>query len=460
MKKLLSGLMAGVVVCSSTSSLVSCSKLSAISEIYLVTDAGKISDKSFNESTFKAGNEFLQEVIQEKDLKISKIEPENSSSKVMKNQYRNARNNGAKTILLPGFHHAMPGEGENYAPEVMSGKGSTIFLDGESSATNELAFSFRGDISGFYAGMSAIIWGLQQKDKYKEISLGSFGGISNPRAVDAFIVGYLAAIEVFNELKKTDQGKEKLKKDFDLNEEDFTKKVKMTQSQFPNSPSDASWYSNSFQQGDALVVSSTLIQNGANFIMPVAGPQTIDVVGLSKQKDGGETVKVIGVDTNQAEAFPQNKGIFLTSAEKDLQNATIVGLAHTPYWIENHEDVVEKTAEYLKDKINLTEKNDKGEFVAVEIDDKKAWSSSQWEEGKVGRTLWVGGNMSAGGRNLATPDLKEKILLIFEPDVLTKASIELFETIDNNNFEKSLINEKTIKAYANKILNITLGGTF
>ncbi|ALD65995.1 type 1 periplasmic-binding domain-containing protein [Spiroplasma cantharicola] len=460
MKKLLSGLMAGVVVCSSTSSLVSCSKLSAISEIYLVTDAGKISDKSFNESTFKAGNEFLQEVLQRKDWKISKIEPENSSSKVMKNQYRNARNNGAKIILLPGFHHAMPGEGENYAPQVMSEKGSTIFLDGESSATNEIGFSFRGDISGFYAGMSSIIWGLQQGNKYKEISLGSFGGISNPRAVDAFIVGYLAAIEVFNELKKTDEGKAKLK-DFGLNDEAYAKKVKMTQSQFPNSPSDASWYSNSFQQGDGLVVSSTLMQNGANFIMPVAGPQTIDVVGLSKQKDGGDTVKVIGVDTNQAEAFPQNKNMFLTSAEKDLQNATIAGLAHTPYWIEKDIEVVGKTATYLKGKINLTEKNEEtGKFESVEIDDEFPWSELEWKEGKVGRTLWVGGNMSAGGNNLATPELKEKILLIFEPDVLTQASIELFETIDNNAFEKSLINEKTIKAYADRILNGSAGGAF
>ncbi|WP_339021025.1 hypothetical protein [Spiroplasma endosymbiont of Atherix ibis] len=459
MKKLLSGLMVGVVVLSSTSSLVSCSKISAIAEIYLVTDSGKILDKSFNESTYKAGNEFLQQVVGNidskfKNSKISKIEPENASTKVLKNQYTNAKNNGAKTILLPGFHHAIPGEGNNLAPKIMENveQGSTIILDGRSSNKNELGFSFRGDISGFYAGMSAIIWSLKNTDN-QTISLGSFGGISNPQAVDSFIVGYLASIELFNEYKTNKEGKEQLLKPiekggFALSEESLKREVKRTQKDLPKDLTDSSWFSQSFAQGDGMNVTKNLIQNKATVIMPVAGPQTLDVIGLSKTNDGGKTVKIVGVDTNQAEAFPQNEGMFITSAEKELTNATIAGLSHTKYWINQYNsqstqnNITNEVGKYLENKISITRENEEGIFETVDLSKEESWE---------GQTLWVGGNMSSGGRNLLDLKTATNIKKIFSPEALSEASIKLFETINKNDYGKCIINEKVIKYYAKSI---------
>ncbi|WP_338985251.1 hypothetical protein [Spiroplasma endosymbiont of Diplazon laetatorius] len=462
MKKLLSGLMAGAVVISSASSLVACSKFTVISEIYLVTDSGKISDKSFNQSSYEAGNEFLQQVVAKVDptyanSKIAKIEPENASTKILKNQYNNAKNNGAKTILLPGFHHANPGEGEYLAGQIMKDveQGSSIMLDGANFSDNEIGFNFRGDISGFYAGMGSIIWSLQQKDVETDVSLGSFGGISNPQAVDNFIVGYLAAIDVFNKYKETEAGKSTLTKEvkdggFGLDEKALNRTVKRTQDNLPLDTADSLWYTQSFAQGDAVNISKNLISLKSTVIMPVAGPQTLDVLGVSKTHDGGNTVKVIGVDTNQADAFPQHKGMFLTSAEKDLKNSTIAGLAHTKYWMEKYKNnLLEKLKEHLDDKITLTRevKNKDGEvseYKSVDLDEPYSWE---------GQTLWVGGNMSSGGNNLLDEDTAKNIKSVFKPETLTDASIELFESIAAKNYGKTLINKDIIEAYVNTIIN-------
>src|SRR5699024_10440050 len=72
--------------------------------IGLVTDAGKVTDKSFNQSAFEAGNNFYHDILKNKDHDIAYVEPKDLND--LENAYGNLVN--AKDIgvlILPGFHH-------------------------------------------------------------------------------------------------------------------------------------------------------------------------------------------------------------------------------------------------------------------------------------------------------------------------------------------------------------------
>ncbi|ATZ21913.1 BMP family ABC transporter substrate-binding protein [Mesoplasma tabanidae] len=447
MKKLLLALLTTAIISTSLTSVVSCGIEKHFGGIYLITDSGKVDDKSFNQSTYEAGTEFTNNILGI-NKKIAYIQPESTAPKTMKRAYKTAKSNNAKTLLLPGFHHSMPGEGEHQGAEVMKNSGSTIILDSYSDAKNEIGVVFRGDVSGFYAGMSSIIYSLKNENYTNNtLSLGAFGGVSNPASVDNFIVGFLASIDVYNELKKQDSFLE----EFGIDKE-LADKVVVTKAQkgWPKSKDDTTWFSNSFLIGQSKLVLDNLKDTTKsikpNVLMPVAGPQVSDAISYDT------SWKVIGVDTNTAESYGKDaENRFITSAEKDLKNAAIVSLAHTPEWMNNNEypNILKDVAEGYSDKIQLTkevkDQEGKSEFIDVDIKNEESWT---------GTDVWVNGTMSYGGYNLLDEELAQHIKKYFSADALTEASKKLFSDYINGKKPSSgtIIAADPISDYAKTVV--------
>ncbi|QEH61325.1 basic membrane protein A [Spiroplasma chinense] len=440
MKKLLSGLMAVAIVGSSAASVVACGKgldTSKITgeKIWLVTDTGKVDDKSFNQSGFDGGNYFINNIHNPNgtDKTIGKTEPDDLSD--LQAAYENAKFDGAGTLILPGFHHAL--EGENKAARVMNG-GTTILLDGDDGGqANQIGIMFRGDVSGFYAGLSSLIQ-LSNDATWtkKEVVMSTFGGVHNAGAVDNFMVGYLASIEVFNKIV----GDEKLKEQFNVGENVTSAKRVSTQENGPATDQESTWFSGSFAAGDGKTLSESHINAGASIIMPVAGPQTKDTLdAIGDRKD----VFVVGVDTDQVTSYGTEK--FLTSAEKPLVDATVISLGHSKLY-NGKEGVQDKTLAYAKDKgASFSTAGTDGKFSSYDMEAKKG---ETWE----GKTLWMGGKASNGGKNKVTAETYNKVSEIITQAMLEETSIDLFAKIATDASAKNILSNATVKAYADKII--------
>ncbi|KAF5275457.1 hypothetical protein FQR65_LT16675 [Abscondita terminalis] len=291
---------------------------------------------------YEGGNYFNKTILKNTD-NINVTEPTDLSGELI-NAYQNAKFEGAGTLVLPGFHHAV--EGENKAADIMNG-GTTIILDSDAGGkANQIGVMFRGDISGFYAALSSLIQLSNKDGAPKDVKLSTFGGSHNAGAVDNFMVGYLAAIEFFNKAVKDETIKGAL---------GIGDKVESA------SRIDAQ---KSGPEGDGKIISETQFSQ-SNIVMAVAGPQTKDALDAAKALGGATSNKyVVGVDTNQSEAYAEYDGLFTTSAEKALVDATVVSLGHSKLYIDK-DGVQDATLAYAKEKsASFTHKDKDGEIMS------------------------------------------------------------------------------------------------
>ncbi|UWV86105.1 BMP family ABC transporter substrate-binding protein [Mycoplasmopsis cynos] len=68
----------------------------------LVTDAGRVTDKSFNQSAWEALLAIYDQVENKKDFSFKSVEPAKNS---YQNAYRAAIDEGTNVLILPGFTH-------------------------------------------------------------------------------------------------------------------------------------------------------------------------------------------------------------------------------------------------------------------------------------------------------------------------------------------------------------------
>lgn len=464
MKKLLSILGAVGIVASSASTVVACGpKVKEIpfdkydygKDLGLITDTGKINDKSFNQSGYEAGNAFATALGQNKE--ITKIEPETLSD--IKTSYSKIiKNNGVNTLILPGFQH------QDYietASKIMGEHRSAVFLDGDTNGTsNVIGLKYKADISGFYAGIASIIEYFQLKPSETNVELATFGGIANPVAVTSYMTGFMASIDAFNELMKDNTFKSTFfsTAEKSLGEgEEISYKASRTdlQKNNPNDDTDAAWFTNSFGIGDAKSISANLVKRAGNsglVIFPVAGPQTADVLEAIRSN---AKMYVAGVDTDQVNQYAEGTNgeadddKFLTSGLKDLKGSTEISLAHT---VEYADQVSQEALDKLASDNGINMDNmsfvdgttDEAVTDATKIAELKA-AGSDWD----GYEVWFDGSFAHGGKNRVTDELHNNIVNFFPRNELdlTTASKNFLDKAAASSDSKSLLTKDAINAW-------------
>ncbi|WP_425380091.1 BMP family ABC transporter substrate-binding protein [Spiroplasma endosymbiont of Stenodema calcarata] len=339
MKKLLSFLTAATLITTSSISLVACAKKYTFdSDIWVITDAGTITDASFNESAWDGASKY---VISQKEAKTppedwkksnwraSYFEPASQTPSDFKSAYVTANIAGAKTLILPGFVH---GNTIGWAAAVTK---NIIYIDGSSKnihlemdatkplATNIIGITYEAESSGFFAGIATALWLNANQDRYPSgLKIASYGGMDNPGAVSNYMWGFVVAADIFNTIINNNT----FPKLFEIKSDILKQVQKMNSEVTTLQPigkvqnvvkANESWFSQSFEAGHGKDISDELLSRGASIIFPVAGPQTQDTIDRIKYNKS--TTKVIGVDTEQSKIYGD---IIVTSALKEISTST------------------------------------------------------------------------------------------------------------------------------------------
>ena len=153
---------------------------------------------------------------------------------------------------------------------------------------NVLGLTFSTDQAGFMAGYAAAA-------STKTGKVGTFGGINIP-TVTIFMKGFQAGVEYYNTQKKANV--QVLGWDTKKNDGLFTGNFDSTD--------------------DGKKFATNLMQEGADIIMPVAGP-----VGLGSAAACQQTKKclIVGVDTDWTVSAAEYKDVILTSVMKNMNVA-------------------------------------------------------------------------------------------------------------------------------------------
>lgn len=271
-------------------------------KVVLVTDGANVNDKSFNEQAANALRTITNKdaIVENEDW----TKPSSHDAGDIVNSYINMQKKGAKLVLAPGFFHA--GAIAKYNAEVADkmnfvlvddNVGPTWYEDTNTNATapNVASIIFDTKYAGFQAGL---LTGAYLKAKGDTTpTVGTFGGKNYPGVTD-FMTGFVYGIRFHNISATT--------------------KVK-----FATFANDNAYTSSGFNPGEGRDEAKILIDGGADVILPVAGAQTSDVITEIKASNDSikNRVKIIGVDTDQAKSYPDDKELFVTSIEKKVQKA-------------------------------------------------------------------------------------------------------------------------------------------
>ena len=294
-------------------------------------------DLTLGDDTWNPGDEIRLKMTELKDPSSSysdgnysadSIKPTSDDNKGFINAYTAAINDTQKSslskgsILLAGYLHETPIVQFIAQHYDIFEKVSYILLDGYFPNDHISSVSFRSDQAAFLCGISICQY-LQSRydDVYSKVNdgklaVGTFGGMPLP-TVTSFMGGFEWGIYFFNNFI--------LPKYNGYNDWDQTTREKRTIDLISAGKS-TSFYTNSFNTGDARLLVQQLLTQGADAILPVAGPQTIDAVNEVRCEQSPTVV--IGVDTDQENGqlakytslSPLNYGdkIIQFSAQKNL----------------------------------------------------------------------------------------------------------------------------------------------
>ncbi len=259
-----------------------------------VTDLGGIDDKSFN-ATAWAG---VQKA--EKELGVTgKYLESQQQSDYAKNiqQFINEKLNLIVTVgFLLGVDTAKAAQANpeqkfaivDYSyPDCYQGAVVGKDCGSDKELPNVLGLTFATDQAGFLAGYAAAA-------TTKTGKVGTFGGLNIP-TVTIFMKGYEAGVKYHNQAKGT--------------------KVEVIG--WDTAKNDGVFAGNFESTDDGRKIAESMMDEGADIIMPVAGPVGLGTAAACKEKG----CMVIGVDTDQFVSAPEYQDVWLTSVMKNMDVA-------------------------------------------------------------------------------------------------------------------------------------------
>jgi basic membrane protein A len=249
-----------------------------------VTDTGGVDDKGFNQTAWKGVQDAQASLGIEGKLLESKAETDYEPNI---NSFIGEK---CDLIITVGF---LLGDATKKAAEANAGtKFSIIDFAYDPTIPNVLGQVYATDEAAFLAGYLAA--GMS-----KSGIVGTFGGINIP-PVTIFMDGFYHGVQYYNKQKGTSVQV--------LGWDPATKEGLFT---------------NNFSNlDDGRAFAKNLNDEGADIVMPVAGPVGLGSAALASEL-GIDTLKIIGVDVDQYVTDPEHKGVYLTSVEKRM-DATVV----------------------------------------------------------------------------------------------------------------------------------------
>jgi basic membrane protein A and related proteins len=244
----------------------------------LVTDAGGVDDRSFNQTAYEG----LERARDELGIEIALLE--STSETDFEPNIEAFLGQDCDLIITVGF---LLGDVTEAAAQANPDQNFAIVdYAYEDDYDNLRELVFATDQAAFLAGYVAA--GVTETD-----AVGTYGGINIP-TVSIFMDGYLAGVNYYNEENGTN---------VEVIGWDGT---------------DGSFTGNFDSQDDGRNVTDSLLEAGADIIMPVAGPVGLGTAAALQDFGSG---KMIWVDTDGYESVEQFRDLILTSVMKKMDNA-------------------------------------------------------------------------------------------------------------------------------------------
>ena len=260
-----------------------------------VTDLGGIDDKSFNATAYKG----IEQAVSELGVEGKYLESQQQSD-YAKNiqQYLDE---GTDLIVTVGFllgvdtaTAAKANTAQKFAivdyayPDCYPGAEEGKTCGASAELPNVLGLTFSTDQAAFLAGYAAAA--STQTGK-----VATFGGINIP-TVTIFMKGFEAGVKYYNEQKGTN--------------------VEVLG--WNTAASDGSFTGNFESTDDGRAFAESFVQEGADIVMPVAGPVGLGSAAYCKESGA---CKIVGVDTDWTVSASEYTDVILTSVLKNMDVA-------------------------------------------------------------------------------------------------------------------------------------------
>ena len=250
-----------------------------------VTDIGGVDDKGFNATSWKG----VQDAVAKHGIG-SKLLESNAETDYVPN-LNSFVSEGCDIIVSVGF---LMGEATaNAAKENPDSKFAIVDFAYDPTIPNVMGLIYNTDEAAFLAGYLAA--GVS-----KTGIVVTFGGINIP-PVTIFMDGFVAGVNHYNKTKGTNVtvlGWDPVSKE--------------------------GLFTNNFSSlDDGRAFAQNLYDEGADIVMPVAGPVGLGSAALASEL-GTDSLKIIGVDVDQYVLDTKNQSVYLTTVERGM-DATVLG---------------------------------------------------------------------------------------------------------------------------------------
>lgn len=263
-------------------------------KVGMVTDAGTIDDKSFNQGTWEG----IKKAEAELKVESNYLKPAGTTEADYMKEIGNLYDTGYKFIVTPGFKF----ETAIFQSQEKYNDAKFVIIDGspnngktgadrvEKVGDNSVAVYFAEQEAGFLVGVAASV-------QLKEGDLGFIGGMEIP-SVQKFNWGFQQGVKYANENLGTKMS---------IKEENVV-------------------YQGSFDNVAAgQQLAATMFDNGVKAIFTAAGGVGVGAINEAKTRaTAGKEAWIVGVDVDQYAdgIYKDDKSIILTSAMKKIDVAT------------------------------------------------------------------------------------------------------------------------------------------